>query len=122
MQELVTVNQNLGEASRRVRHERDSMVTKFQARDLQIEEMHKAIYEEHIRGFEKAKRQIPYVLNMSIEGVDFDVMKDIYQGELVPLKEIPDEEFEADITVELSGEVADEGANGGADATGNPEG
>ncbi|KOM54361.1 hypothetical protein LR48_Vigan10g025300 [Vigna angularis] len=100
MNDLLAFNQNLSQAGRDVR----------------------PIYEEHSRGFEKAMRQIPYMLNVSIEEVGFDVMKDIYNRELVPLKNIPDEELEAEITVEPTEEVATEEGNEGMDVTGDPEG
>ncbi|WVY92895.1 hypothetical protein V8G54_031983 [Vigna mungo] len=105
LNKVMAFNRNLGEVGCNVRHERDTLAAKLQAQNLQIDEMHKAIYEEHSRGFKKAMRQIPYLLNVFIEGFDFDVMKDIYQGEFVPLKDIPDEEFEAKIPTE---EVAEE--------------
>ncbi|KOM31229.1 hypothetical protein LR48_Vigan01g078400 [Vigna angularis] len=43
--------------------------------------------------FQKALTHIPLLLNASIDGAGFDVMRDLYQGKLVPLKEILDEEF-----------------------------
>lgn len=63
-------------------------------------------------------QQITYLLNMSIEGVNFDVMKDIYKGEFVPLKEFPDEEFEAEVIVGPSSGMADEGGNERAEEVG----
>ncbi|BAU03044.1 hypothetical protein VIGAN_UM004200 [Vigna angularis var. angularis] len=84
--------------------------------------MKKAIYEEHSLGFEKAMRQIPYLLNVSTDGDGFDVMKDIYQGQLVPLKDIPNEELEVEIIVEPTEEVVVEEGNEGVDVTSDPEG
>lgn len=43
-------------------------------------------------GFEKALRQTSLLLNVSVDGVGFDVRKDVYKGNLVPLRDIPKEE------------------------------
>lgn len=43
--------------------------------------------------------QIPFLLNIPVEGVGFDVMTDIYKGEMVSLNQIPDDD-------DLEGEVA----------------
>lgn len=116
--ELMAYSKSLGTTCCNVRLEKDALAAKTKAQDLQIAEMKKAVYEEHSLGFEKALRQIPYLLNVSIDGVGFDVKKDIYQGKLVPLKNIPDEEFEAEVPakevvgdVVAEGQVAEEGAS-----------
>ncbi|KOM26279.1 hypothetical protein LR48_Vigan246s000700 [Vigna angularis] len=67
-------------------------------------------------------RAIPYLLNVSTDGDGFDVMKDIYQGQLVPLKDIPNEELEVEIIVEPTEEVVVEEGNEGVDVTSDPEG
>ncbi|KOM34658.1 hypothetical protein LR48_Vigan02g080800 [Vigna angularis] len=56
-----------------------------------IEELKEAIVAEHTRGFEKALRQVSLLRQVSNEGPDFDVDKDVYQGQLVPIMEIPDD-------------------------------
>ncbi|KOM51850.1 hypothetical protein LR48_Vigan09g051000 [Vigna angularis] len=72
-----------------LREERDALLLTT-ARDKEImEEMGKAIVLEHTRGFKKALRQASHFLNISTEGVDFDPRKDVYQGHLVSLSEIP---------------------------------
>ncbi|KOM41027.1 hypothetical protein LR48_Vigan04g122500 [Vigna angularis] len=55
-----------------------------------MEEMGKAIVLEHTQGFNKALRQASHLLNISTEGVDFDPRKDVYQGRLISLSEIPE--------------------------------
>ncbi|KOM48075.1 hypothetical protein LR48_Vigan07g177900 [Vigna angularis] len=57
------------------------------------EEMSEAIIVEHIKGFKKALRQVTHLLQVSTEGVEFDLRKDVYEGQLVPLVEIPDDAF-----------------------------
>ncbi|WVZ17484.1 hypothetical protein V8G54_010466 [Vigna mungo] len=96
----MTFNKNLGKAMRDIRLETDALTKKLQTQNLQIDDMHKAIYDKHSRRFEKAMRQVSFLLNISTEGVGFDVMKDVYQGELIPLKDILDEEFEVEVLIE----------------------
>ncbi|XP_022640593.1 uncharacterized protein LOC111242299 [Vigna radiata var. radiata] len=110
--EVVGFSKNLSMAERNVRCERDALIKKVQGEYIQIEEMGNAIVEEHTLRFEKALRQIPYFLNMSTDGVGFDVMKDIYQGKLVPLKDIPNEEF--GVAVPAEGVVPEEKVEGEA--------
>ncbi|WVZ03996.1 hypothetical protein V8G54_024802 [Vigna mungo] len=86
LKKLSTTNTNLQEASRRRTVERD-------ASDAQSQDMNRVIYEEHSRGFEKALHQVPFVMNVSIEEVPFYMMKDLYKGDLVPIREIPHEEM-----------------------------
>ncbi|KOM43517.1 hypothetical protein LR48_Vigan05g112100 [Vigna angularis] len=57
------------------------------------EEMSEAIVVEHTRGFKKALRQVAHLLQVSTKGVEFDLRKDVYEGQLVPLAEIPDDAF-----------------------------
>ncbi|KOM29796.1 hypothetical protein LR48_Vigan805s000100 [Vigna angularis] len=74
------------------------------------------------RNLSTVGRDIPYLLNVSTDGDGFDVMKDIYQGQLVPLKDIPNEELEVEIIVEPTEEVVVEEGNEGVDVTSDPEG
>ncbi|KOM52333.1 hypothetical protein LR48_Vigan09g099200 [Vigna angularis] len=57
------------------------------------EEMTEAIILEHTRGFKKALRQVAHLLQVSTEGVAFDMQKDLYQGQMRPLGEIPENAF-----------------------------
>ncbi|WVY97886.1 hypothetical protein V8G54_030037 [Vigna mungo] len=107
--EVMGFSKNLSMAERNVRCERDALIKKMQGQYIQIEEMGNAIVEEHTLRFEKALRQIPCFLNMSTDGVGFDVMKDIYQGKLVPLKDIPNEEFGVAVPAEVVPEETVEG-------------
>ncbi|KOM50519.1 hypothetical protein LR48_Vigan08g134600 [Vigna angularis] len=126
MNKLLAFSRNLSKAERDVRKERDALVNKVQIQDAQIVEMQTAIYNQHTRGFEKALRQIPCrnakgLLNVSIEGTGFDIMKDMYKGELIPLKDIPNDEPEAELTMEPTEDVATEEGNEGVDVIVNPE-
>ncbi|KOM47052.1 hypothetical protein LR48_Vigan07g075600 [Vigna angularis] len=58
-----------------------------------VEELKGAIMIEHTRGFRKALRQVGHLLDVSTEGVEFDVRKDVYEGQLKPLSEIPEDAF-----------------------------
>ncbi|KAG2383986.1 uncharacterized protein HKW66_Vig0152510 [Vigna angularis] len=60
------------------------------------DEMTDAIILEHTRGFKKALRQVSYILNVCTEGVNFDIRKDVYQGEWVPIDVIPAGSFPDD--------------------------
>lgn len=93
-------------------------------RDTLQDEMSDAIILEHIRGFKKALRQMSFLMNVSTEGVNFDIRKDFYQGELVPIGVIPtgtfsDEEPEvAPAAVETTTKMVDATASGeGSEAT-----
>ncbi|BAT90455.1 hypothetical protein LR48_Vigan08g141600 [Vigna angularis] len=89
---LTDYGKHLETAFLNMKKEKDALNAQIQARDLQIKEMGKAIVEEHTLGFEKALRHIPLLLNVSTEGVGFDIMKDVYQGLVpMPIKNIPDE-------------------------------
>ncbi|KOM56871.1 hypothetical protein LR48_Vigan10g276300 [Vigna angularis] len=70
--------------------ERDALLlTTAEDKELK-EEIGEAIVLEHTRGFKKALRQVSHLLNVFTEGVDFDPRKDVYEGRLVPLSEIPE--------------------------------
>ncbi|KOM32532.1 hypothetical protein LR48_Vigan01g208800 [Vigna angularis] len=74
-----------------------------------IEEMKEAIVVEHTRGFQKALRQVGHLLEVSTEGVAFDIRKDVYEGQLKPLCEIPEDAFmEAEDGMDEEAIVADE--------------
>ncbi|KAG2405348.1 hypothetical protein LR48_Vigan03g191500 [Vigna angularis] len=64
----------------------------LESREL-VEELKDAIMIEHTRGFRKALRQAGHLLEVSTEGVEFDVRKDVYEGQLKPLNEIPEDAF-----------------------------
>ncbi|XP_017416398.1 uncharacterized protein LOC108327177 [Vigna angularis] len=73
--------------------ERDDLrVAAVEDREIR-EEMTEAIVVEHTRGFKKALRQVAYLLQVSTEGVAFDVRKDVYEGQMLPLSEIPEDAF-----------------------------
>lgn len=55
-----------------------------------MEEIGMVIVDEHTWGFKKALRQVSHLLNVSIECVDFDLRKDVYQGHLVSIRDIPE--------------------------------
>ncbi|KOM45228.1 hypothetical protein LR48_Vigan06g053400 [Vigna angularis] len=58
-----------------------------------VEELKDAIMVEHTRGFRKALRQVGHLLNVATEGVEFDVRKEVYEGQLRPLNEIPEDAY-----------------------------
>ncbi|KOM31243.1 hypothetical protein LR48_Vigan01g079800 [Vigna angularis] len=78
LKEMMAYSRNLSTTCGNILLEKDALGAKIQAQDLQIAEMKKDIYEEHSLGFEKALRQIPHLLNVSIDGAGFDVMKEGY--------------------------------------------
>ena len=57
------------------------------------------IFEQHKLGFEKALQQAKYFYKIPIDEGNFDVKKDFYNGELIPVNEIPDNDAE-DINIE----------------------
>ncbi|KOM43977.1 hypothetical protein LR48_Vigan05g158200 [Vigna angularis] len=64
----------------------------LESKDL-VEDLKDAVMLEHTRGFRKALRQAGHLLNVSTEGVGFDIQKDVYEGELRALSEIPGDAF-----------------------------
>ncbi|KOM25553.1 hypothetical protein LR48_Vigan118s000300 [Vigna angularis] len=86
----------------------DLLVAAAEEREIR-EEMSKAIVVEHTRGFKKALRQVAHLLQVSIEGVTFDLRKDVYEGQMLPLDEIPDYAFmEAEVGVDDGVAAAEE--------------
>ncbi|KOM38009.1 hypothetical protein LR48_Vigan03g139100 [Vigna angularis] len=81
---------SLKTAGKEARAKRDALLTKVAEDKELMEEMGRAIVEEHTRGFKKVLRQVSHLLNVSTEGVEFDTKKDVYQGKLVPLMDIPE--------------------------------
>ena len=57
------------------------------------------IFEQHKLGFEKALQQAKYFYKIPIDEGNFDVKKDFYNGELVHVNEIPDNDAE-DVNIE----------------------
>lgn len=68
----------LREASRKITKERDALAAWAEIVMAEVQDMSHVIYDKHLLRFEKALRQIPFVLNVSMEEAEFDVMKDIY--------------------------------------------
>ncbi|KOM33008.1 hypothetical protein LR48_Vigan01g256400 [Vigna angularis] len=58
-----------------------------------IEELKDVVVIEHTRGFRKALRQVGHLSEVSIEGIQFDIQKDVHEGQLKPLNEIPEDAF-----------------------------
>jgi len=56
------------------------------------------ILEQHKLGFDKALQQAKYFYKIPIDEGNFDVKKDFYNGELISVNEIPEEDAE-DINV-----------------------
>jgi len=57
------------------------------------------IFEQHNLGFEKALQQAKHFYKIPIDEGNFDVKKDFYNGELVHVNEIPDNDAE-DVNIE----------------------
>lgn len=76
-------------AEKEAREDRDTLHAKVGENKETMEDMRMTIVEEQTRGFKKALRQVSHLLNISTEGADFDVKKDVYHGNLVPLRDIP---------------------------------
>jgi len=47
------------------------------------------VIDQHKFGFEKALQQVKYFYKISLDEGNFDVGKDFYNGELIPVDEIP---------------------------------
>ncbi|WVY93443.1 hypothetical protein V8G54_032531 [Vigna mungo] len=77
-------------AEKEAREDKDTLHAKVGEDKEIMEEMGMTIVEEHTRGFKKALRQVSHLLNISTEGAGFDVKKDVYHGNLVPLRDIPE--------------------------------
>ncbi|KOM31788.1 hypothetical protein LR48_Vigan01g134400 [Vigna angularis] len=71
--------------------ERNELKAEASERNELVEELKDAIMIEHTRGFRKALRQVGHLLQVSTEGVEFDIQKDVYEGQLKPLNEIPED-------------------------------
>ncbi|KOM49645.1 hypothetical protein LR48_Vigan08g047200 [Vigna angularis] len=71
--------------------ERNELKAEASERNELVEELKDAIMIEHTRGFRKALRQVGHLLQVSTEGVEFDVQKDVHEGQLKPLNEIPED-------------------------------
>ena len=52
------------------------------------------ILEQHQLGFEKALQQAKYFYKIPIDEGNFDVKKEFYNGELIPVNKIPEENGE----------------------------
>ncbi|KOM28781.1 hypothetical protein LR48_Vigan583s003200 [Vigna angularis] len=84
-----------------------------------VEDLKDAVMIEHTRGFRKALRQAGHLLNVSTEGVEFDVQKDVYEGKLRPLSEIPGDAFMEGEEVEDVAVVEEPAMEIAANAAGN---
>lgn len=69
--------------------ERDAICQALTEENESKEEMYDDIILDHSRGFKKALRQTSHLLNLSLEGVNFDIYKDVYKGKMVPIETIP---------------------------------
>ncbi|KOM52104.1 hypothetical protein LR48_Vigan09g076300 [Vigna angularis] len=76
-----------------VTRERDDLRAETVEDKELIEELKDAVVIEHTRGFRKALRQVGHLIDVSIEGVEFDIQKDVHEGQLKPLNEIPADAF-----------------------------
>ncbi|KOM37286.1 hypothetical protein LR48_Vigan03g066700 [Vigna angularis] len=74
-----------------VARERNALKVEVFEKNELIEELKDAIMDEHKKGFRKALRQVEHLLQVSTKGAEFDVRKDVHEGHLKPLKEIPDD-------------------------------
>ncbi|KOM56478.1 hypothetical protein LR48_Vigan10g237000 [Vigna angularis] len=74
-----------------VARERNALKVEVFEKNELIEELKDAIMDEHKKGFRKALRQVGHLLQVSTKGAEFDVRKDVHEGHLKPLKEIPDD-------------------------------
>ncbi|KOM24678.1 hypothetical protein LR48_Vigan2420s000100 [Vigna angularis] len=72
-----------------VARERNALKVEIVEKNELIEELKDAIMDEHKRGFRKAVRQAGHLLKVSTKEAEFDVRKDVHEGQLKPLKEIP---------------------------------
>jgi len=50
------------------------------------------VIEQHKLGFDKALQQAIYFYKIPVDEGNFDVKKDFYNGELIPINEISDED------------------------------
>ncbi|KOM58491.1 hypothetical protein LR48_Vigan11g152500 [Vigna angularis] len=71
--------------------ERNELKAEALERNELVEELKDAIMSEHTKGFRKALRQARHLLQVSTEGVAFDVQKDVHEDQLKPLDDIPED-------------------------------
>ncbi|KOM37981.1 hypothetical protein LR48_Vigan03g136300 [Vigna angularis] len=71
--------------------ERNELKAEASERNELVEELKDAIMSEHTKGFRKALRQARHLLQVSTEGVAFDVQKDVHEDQLKPLDDIPED-------------------------------
>jgi len=74
----------------------DEEISQLKANVLEAETF---TFEQHKLGFEKVLQQAKHFYNIPIDEGNFDVKKDFYKGELIPVNEIPNNEAD-DIDVE----------------------
>ena len=103
---LCKENQGLNEKVSALSSANDSDKNTIKAMDEEIHQLRtnvfeaeSFIFEQHKLGFEKALQQAKYFYKIPIDEGNFDVKKDFYNGELIPVNEIPDNDAE-DINIE----------------------
>jgi len=60
-----------------------------------VAEAESFVMEQHKLGFDKALQQAKYFYKIPIDDENFDMKKDFYKGELVPINEILEEKDDA---------------------------
>ncbi|KOM55452.1 hypothetical protein LR48_Vigan10g134400 [Vigna angularis] len=86
-----------------------------------VEDLKDAVMLEHTRGFRKALRQAGHLLKVSTKGMEFDDQKDVYEGELKPLSEIPGDAFMGEEEVEEAAAAVGPAIENTADVVGRTE-
>ena len=57
-----------------------------------LSELESFVIEQHKLGFNKALQQAKYFYKIPVDEGNFDVKKNFYNGELIPINEIPNED------------------------------
>ena len=70
----------------------DTMEEKIEQLKVDVFEAQNFILEQHKLGFAKTLEQAKYFYKIPIDEGNFDVEKDFYNGELMPVNEIPEDD------------------------------
>jgi len=104
--QLLTENQQLNEKMLELSSakEIDNNAIKLMEKEIDklktsVFEVKSFVIEQHKLGFDKALQQAKYFYKIPIDEGNFDMKKDFYNGELVPISEIPEVEDAVDINI-----------------------
>ncbi|KOM57374.1 hypothetical protein LR48_Vigan11g040700 [Vigna angularis] len=115
---------NAGQAFKKERDQMSAELVEAKRAKVDLEQAKKemaTLMKERDEGFRKALRQAGHLLKVSTEGVEFDVQKDVYEGELKPLSEIPGDAFMGEEEVEEAAAAVGPAIENTTDVVGHTE-